>query len=81
MEREGRVSYEDAKCPCGGRKQRETMLCDDCMSEFARTPAGQGFAEFLKDRTFSEYKRHCAMRLCSMARHRNRGQQLTTHPQ
>lgn len=24
------MSYENTKCPCGGTKERETMLCADC---------------------------------------------------
>lgn len=31
------MSYENNKCPCGGRKLTETMLCDDCEKAVAGT--------------------------------------------
>jgi hypothetical protein len=29
------MSYEDTNCPCGGRKERETMLCQLCEQHVA----------------------------------------------
>ena len=26
------MSYENTSCPCGGRKERETMICADCVT-------------------------------------------------
>ena len=33
------MSYSDEKCPCGGKKQRDTMICTDCESAFSYSPA------------------------------------------
>ena len=32
------MSYENTKCPCGGRKERETPFCGDCEVAFANRP-------------------------------------------
>lgn len=29
------MSWENTQCPCGGEKQRETMLCASCEAVFA----------------------------------------------
>jgi hypothetical protein len=28
------MSYSNTKCPCGGKKETETMLCEDCTAAF-----------------------------------------------
>ena len=33
------MAYEDTNCPCGGRKDRETMLCTACQEWLAEHPA------------------------------------------
>lgn len=63
------MSYEDTKCPCGGKKPNDTMLCDACV-------------EHLKDRREMsdyqdgdlpiEFRRHAAIILLSLARRRIR---------
>jgi len=37
------MSYENTSCPCGGRKERETMICDACKA-FASITAANDLA-------------------------------------
>lgn len=63
------MSYENTKCPCGGTKPTDTMLCDDCNAA-------------LKDRTEMrdyqdpscqvEWRRSAAIILVTLSRQRRR---------
>jgi hypothetical protein len=73
------MSYEDTSCPCGGKKERETMLCNDCEQYLADHPAMKVF----RDKSDSaESRRHAATILLTVARKRKanfaRGQGVTT---
>jgi hypothetical protein len=61
------MSYEDTNCPCGGKKDRETLICAECQKQFADT---------YEMRTFNNAteppwsRRPAAIRLLTMARRR-----------
>lgn len=59
------MSYEGTKCPCGGKKASNTMLCNGCMTAFANHPSMKVFLDTNADR---EARRHSAMILLEMAR-------------
>jgi hypothetical protein len=61
------MSYEDTNCPCGGTKERQTMICHQCQTTFAATTemAALNIPEWP-----IEAKRVAAIRLLSMCRRR-----------
>lgn len=63
------MSYEGTVCPCGGKKQPNTMLCVGCETAFADHPS---MAAFKDERRDLETRRHAAMTLLSLARGRKR---------
>lgn len=61
------MAYQDTNCPCGGRKIRETMLCQTCVT----TLAGKPEMAFMHDSSLTwEQRRSSAIRLIAMARKR-----------
>ena len=61
------MSYENTECPCGGRKERETMLCHECEAAFA----GESDFRIIKDDSFSfSARRGAAITLLSKSRTR-----------
>lgn len=60
------MSYEGTICPCGNRKQPNTMLCDECERVFADHPSMRDF----KHHTDIEMRQHAAMTLVSLSRGR-----------
>ena len=64
------MAFNDAQCPCGGRKKPDTMLCDACNAAFANTQE----AAVMQDPAYSTNSRRvAAIRLLQMARRRNKG--------
>ena len=61
------MSYENNKCPCGERKERETMLCADCERDFASTIE---LAAYRDETGPTGVRRHAAIKLLAMARRR-----------
>lgn len=61
------MSYEGTTCPCGDKKQANTMLCTSCMDAFANHPSMAVFQNTNGDR---EQRRHAAMILLELARSR-----------
>jgi hypothetical protein len=61
------MSFEDTNCPCGGKKDPATMLCDACMDYLKDR---KEMAIFMADGPV-EYRRHAAIILLSLARGRN----------
>jgi hypothetical protein len=61
------MSYEDTNCPCGGKKERETLICDQCREYFS---AAIELAAMDDPRLPFEARRGSAIRLLSMARRR-----------
>lgn len=61
------MSYESQRCPCGGRKERETMLCPECVAQFGATP---DYAR-MSDPAVDWYaRRSAAIRVLACARRR-----------
>ena len=66
------MSWENGQCVCGGRKQRETMLCAECERALANRPE----MATLKDGKLSkQFRRRAAFELLALARDR-KGTQL-----
>lgn len=61
------MSYEGTTCPCGHKKEPNTMLCSDCMTTFAHHPS---MPVFLDKSRAPETRRHAAMTLLALARGR-----------
>jgi hypothetical protein len=60
------MAYENRECPCGGKKERETMLCQACQETFHDTVE----VAALNQEWPVEARRNAAIRLLSMARRR-----------
>ena len=64
------MSYENTACPCGQKKERETMICAGCRETFS----GTSYLKTSEDGTLSwEARRSAAITLLAMARRRNKG--------
>ena len=67
------MSYENTSCPCGGRKERETMICADCVTAInAVNPNDLALCE--DHRIPTSTRRAMAIRILANAR--RRGQRL-----
>jgi len=67
------MAYEDTKCPCGGQKLRETMLCDTCEAHLA----DRFEHKTMHDPNASwESRRSAAVRLIGLARKRTKPHRL-----
>jgi hypothetical protein len=62
------MSYDNTNCPCGGRKERETMLCRDCRDNTASTFEAAVVADPARP---WQTRRNAAIRLIAMARKRD----------
>ena len=70
------MSYENTACPCGGKKERETMICAACADYIEATTAHVDLARY-KDEAFSAASRRgMAIRLLTIARGRTRSKSL-----
>jgi hypothetical protein len=67
------MSYENTSCPCGGRKKRETMICDPCKAFIASAPCND--LDFCEDHRNPVEKRR-AMAILILAAARRRGKRL-----
>lgn len=63
------MSYENTNCPCGCRKERETMLCRDCQTYTASTIETAVMSD--AGRSW-QTRRNAAIRLLSIARSRDK---------
>lgn len=63
------MSYENTNCPCGGRKERETMLCREC---HAYTASATETAVMNDAGRSWQSRRNAAIRLLAIARGRNK---------
>lgn len=63
------MAYEDTKCPCGGKKPTDTMLCDDCVEHLKDR---REMAEYQDITLRHDYRRSAATILVSLARQRNK---------
>lgn len=67
------MSYENTSCPCGGKKQRETMLCQDCQDHLADTNELAAMNDTARP---MQTRRSNAIRVLSMARKRKKSPAL-----
>jgi hypothetical protein len=63
------MSYEDTACPCGGKKERETLICAECQKAFAHTFEFKRVYDLTEE---SQCRRTAAIKLLAMARRRNK---------
>jgi len=63
------MSYESTTCPCGGRKERETMICDPCKA-FAAITAANDLSLYEDHRIPTATRRAMAIRILAIARRR-----------
>jgi hypothetical protein len=63
------MSYESTACPCGGKKERETMICDPCKA-FASITAANDLALYEDHRIPTATRRAMAIRILAIARRR-----------
>lgn len=71
------MSWEDTNCPCGDRKERETMLCKSCEDYLASHPAMKHFRD---TECPVAGRRHAAIVLLTCARSRKRHQARQVPP-
>jgi len=69
------MSYESTTCPCGGRKGRETMICDPCKA-FASITAANDLALYEDHRIPTATRRAMAIRILAIARRRGNANPL-----
>ena len=63
------MSYENNSCPCGGNKQPQTMICQECRDHLA----GNRDLAAIDDITQSiESRRTSAIRILSLSRKRKK---------
>jgi hypothetical protein len=62
------MSYEDTSCPCGGRKERQTMICQPCRDHLAGCIE---LAAMDDERIPVQARRSAAIRVLKLARGRN----------
>ena len=72
------MSWEDTNCPCGGKKERETMLCRECETYLADHPAMKHFRD---EQCPPAGRRHAAIVLltCSRSRKRHQAKQRSSN--
>ena len=69
------MSYENTSCPCGRRKERETMICDTCKQ--AITAANPNDLALYEDHRIPvETRRAMAIRILAIARRRGSAKPL-----
>lgn len=63
------MSFDDTKCPCGDKKERQTMLCDPC---FYWLSDRQEVLDYMDESLSLDYRRQAAIVLLTLARGRKR---------
>lgn len=69
---EKKSSWEGSICPCGGTKERETMLCPECVAHFEQERPS--LFVYLDAKQPLELRRSSAIILASLARKRKQPQ-------
>jgi len=69
------MSYHGTKCPCGGKKERDTMICSPCEQFLGST---QEFAAMNNQKLAMNNRRAAAIRVLSMSRKRHQLQRALT---
>ena len=65
------MSYESTTCPCGGKKDQETMICAPCKA-FASITAANDLALYEDHRIPTQTRRAMAIRILAIARRRGK---------
>ncbi|CAB4158759.1 hypothetical protein UFOVP736_58 [uncultured Caudovirales phage] len=68
------MSYANTDCPCGEKKERETMICATCQQTFADTFEMKVSLDLTET---WEARRSSAIQLLAMCRRRNKRLPLT----
>lgn len=63
------MSFENTQCVCGGKKERETLICRECKEHVASTIEAAAIDD---SRIPWQSRRNAAIRVLSMARNRNK---------
>lgn len=63
------MAYSDDQCPCGGKKDRDTLLCATCTEQFEDTAEMRTFRD---PEASTPFKRAAAIRLLQLSRRRKR---------
>ena len=66
-------SWEGTVCPCGGSKERETMLCPDCVVHFQKERPS--LFDYLDTSRPLDWRRSSAVILVTLARGRRQSTQ------
>lgn len=61
------MSYEDTRCPCGNKKEMQTMLCPDCVETYRDT---EEYKDFVSHDLKAQHRRYAAITLVNKARWR-----------
>jgi hypothetical protein len=61
------MAYDDNNCACGGKKERDTLMCVACKEE---TSHYKEWGVYLDDRYSTEPRRSAAIMLLAAARRR-----------
>ena len=68
------MSFENTACPCGGTKERETMICPACSDYLKDHPAMKSMNN---EKASVESRRHAAIVIVTCARARGRKSKST----
>lgn len=68
------MSYEDTTCPCGSRKERQTMICQQCRDYLASSIELAAMDDL---RIPVQARRSAAIRVLKLSRNRNHKLALT----
>jgi hypothetical protein len=68
------MSWENTQCPCGSKKQTDTMLCHECETTVAGTFDRR---EMDNPAASVELRRNAAIRILACVRRRNQSLPLT----
>lgn len=63
------MAYHDTNCPCGGKKPTDTMLCDECVTEFSHRRELKDYQDGSQP---VDHRRHAAEILLALAHGRKR---------
>lgn len=64
------MSFNNTKCPCGGRKEPQTFLCPACVIAFSDRPE---MSDYMDERLGLDLRRDAAFVLLSLAKKRRIG--------
>ncbi len=66
------MSYENTSCPCGGKKEKETLICRECVVHIYAVTDGFDLERYRDESFTTEARRSMAIRLLTAARKRSK---------